>query len=103
MSRTHKLKTWPEPFSAVEAGRKRYEIRTDDRGYAVGDWLLLCEWDPTTHDEIWRKYEARGFTGREVLVRVTYMTPGGAWGLPEKLCVMSIERAHHENEGGGGT
>jgi len=32
----HELKTWPEPFAGILAGRKRYEIRKNDRGYAVG-------------------------------------------------------------------
>jgi hypothetical protein len=87
--RTHVLKTWPEPFQAVLDGRKHYEIRVDDRGYAVGDSLVLKEWDPseppTTHRETWGDY-----TGREVYVLVTYMTPGGQWGLPSNVCVMSI-------------
>jgi hypothetical protein len=92
--RTHVLKTWPEPFQAVLDGRKRYEIRRDDRGFAVGDVLTLVEWDPTRRERPY-EYKARGETGRDVHVRVTYLTPGGAWGLPAELCVMSIESLSH--------
>lgn len=87
MSRTHTLKTWPEPFSAVLDRRKRYEIRFDDRGFAVDDILRLREWDPSPDET----GIARGFTGRECYRRVSYMTPGGAWGLPPRLCVLSLD------------
>lgn len=80
--RTHVLKTWPAPFAAVLNGSKRHEIRVDDRGYAVGDILHLREWEPNA-------YLGR-LTGREIKVLVTYLTPGGQWGLPTNTCVMSI-------------
>lgn len=76
----HLLKTAPGPFLAVMEKRKRYEIRVNDRGFLVGDTLRLAEWFPTT-----------GFSGRELVVDVTYMTPGGFWGLPGHLCVMSVD------------
>ncbi len=85
----HDLKTWPEPFAAVVAGVKRYEIRSRDRDYHVGDTLLLLEWDPAATRRDW--HEPKGYSGREHLVRVTYMTDGGQWGLPANMCVMSIE------------
>lgn len=79
----HVIKCWPEPFQAIIDGTKRHEIRVDDRGYAVGDVLNL------------REYSTDGlsgfYTGRSHRVRVTYKTPGGTWGLPEGLCVLSIE------------
>lgn len=43
---THELKTWPEPFAAMVDGRKAFEIRRDDRNFAVGDALLLREYEP---------------------------------------------------------
>jgi hypothetical protein len=81
--KTHELKTWPEPFQAVLDGRKRHEIRVNDRGFAVGDVLELFEYEP-------HKPDGEKYTGRTVRVRVTYLTPGGSWGLPAGLCVMSI-------------
>jgi hypothetical protein len=76
----HDLRTWPAPFGAMLSGLKRYEVRVNDRDYRAGDELLLREWDPDTGK----------YTGRYILASVTYMTPGGSFGLPENLCVMSI-------------
>jgi len=78
--RTHTLKTWPAPFQAVWDEIKCYEIRKDDRDFRIGDALQLREYDPDTDT----------YSGREMLVGVTYITCGGHWGLPEDLCVMSI-------------
>ncbi len=80
---THRLKTWPVPFAAVLDGSKRHEIRVDDRGFAVGDVLELVEWKPS-------KPTPFRETGRVCRRVVTYLSPGGTWGLPAGLCVMSI-------------
>ena len=42
----HELKTWPQYFAAVRSGKKRFEIRRNDREFAVGDVLVLREFDP---------------------------------------------------------
>jgi len=119
--KTHELKTWPEPFEAVLDGRKRYEIRVNDRGFAAGDVLELREYEPnrrtvdryrsnttTTNETSLGTSESRfyvlepHYTGRALAVRVTYLTPGGSWGLPKNMCVMSIQPATpSEREGGG--
>lgn len=78
----HELKTWPEPFQALLDGFKTHEIRQDDRGFGLGDELLLREWDPTTSE----------YSGREAAVGVTYLSRGPDWGLPPALCVMSLEQ-----------
>ena len=63
---THELKTWPNFFKAIEEGSKNFEVRFDDRGFAVGDTLILKEFDPAA---------AIGFreTGRKLGRRVTYI------------------------------
>ena len=73
---THLLKTWPEYFQAIKSGAKTFEIRRNDRGYAVGDTLVLHEWDQ----------DARSFGG-ELRVQVTYMTN---WEQREGYVVMGI-------------
>jgi len=75
----HELKTWPDPFQAVIDGDKTYEIRVNDRLFAVGDELVLREWSPVT----------RSYTGRSATAIVSHMTDGD-WGLPEGLCVMAL-------------
>lgn len=62
--KTHELKTEPQYFQAVLDGRKRFEIRKNDRGFEEGDKLLLKEYDADVHV----------FTGRRVEVTVTYIT-----------------------------
>lgn len=78
--KVHDLKCWSEYFRAVKSGAKPYEIRVNDRGYAVGDTLRLHEWN----------HERAFFTGDVVERLVTYMTSGGEWGLPPNLCVLGI-------------
>lgn len=41
--KTHRLKIYPEHFSAVLTGVKRAELRKNDRNYRVGDILHLME------------------------------------------------------------
>lgn len=74
----HELKCHPEPFAAVRDGRKRYELRINDRGYMVGDVLHL------------REHDNQVYTGAEIVCVVTYMTPASTYGLPDDLCCMSI-------------
>ena len=88
--RTHELKTWPEPFAAVVSGAKTYEIRKDDRGYSVGDVLVLKEWDPAPDYVV--PTRPHGYTDRRIRCVVTYKTSGGSWGLPADLCVLSIAK-----------
>ena len=83
----HDLKCWPAPFAAVASGLKRHEVRVNDRPYKVGDTLHLMEWVPADHHG---PGDEERFTGRSFVAEVTYITKGGTWGLPDKLCVMSI-------------
>lgn len=85
--KTHFLKCWRGPFQAILDGTKHHEVRVNDRGYCVGDELLLEEWDPGGAAGI----GVGCYTSRKLHVRVTYISEGGTWGLPANLCVMSIE------------
>jgi len=66
---THYLKSWPQCFQEVVDGKKSFEVREDDRGFAVGDIVVLCEYDPercASIDVSEARARALGYTGREV-------------------------------------
>jgi len=90
----HELKTHPPYFQSVLEGKRTHEVRVNDRNFRVGDFLRLREFFPR---EVTGKKEGT-YTGREVLVAVTYVTLGGAWNLPDNLCVLSICRWATEEE-----
>lgn len=77
----HELKIWPEPFKAVFNGTKLYEVRKADRPFAVGDTVVLKEWNPQT----------ASYTGFWIKTDLTYLTPAGSWGLPVDMCVFGIK------------
>lgn len=62
--KTHELKILPEYFKAVIEGVKTFEIRLNDRGFKVGDTLVLREFDPKT----------KCFSGRTRERVVTYIS-----------------------------
>jgi len=91
--RIHELKTWPEPFQALVDGRKTFEYRKDDRGFAVGDELLLQEWDPAKPKRFLGDYGGGtihgDYTGRKAVATITYRL-GSEFGVPEGYCVLSV-------------
>lgn len=89
MKRTHELKTWPDPFQAVLDGTKTFEWRRNDRGFEVGDVLVLREWDPGPTMPFLR--DLSGWTGRRVVVQVDYILASG-FDLPAGYVVMSIRK-----------
>ncbi len=62
----HDLKCWPEFFQALLDGVKCSELRYNDRGYKVGDTLLLREWEPATES----------YTGRQCRRKITHVVHG---------------------------
>jgi hypothetical protein len=61
----HRVKSWPSFFEATLSGAKTHDVRRmSDRDYQVGDTLRLLEFDP----------EKEQYTGRELCVRITYIT-----------------------------
>ena len=82
LERVHLLKTWPCFFQAVQRGEKCFELRRDDRKFAVGDCLVLQEFDP----------ETERYSGNEVALRVTYLTREF---MPEGFVAMSTQFVGH--------
>lgn len=77
----HELRTWPVHYAEVIARRKRCELRKDDRGFRVGDALVLREWDP----------DVQGYTGAATIVNVTHIISDVPHlGLEAGYVVMSI-------------
>jgi hypothetical protein len=83
MSKTHELKIWPKWFDAVQDGTKTYEIRKDDRGFAVGDIVVLEEF----------RSGVGAYTGRKVERRIVYISRGDdgeSIGLHDGYCVLGL-------------
>lgn len=76
----HALKIFPEYFEEVRNGRKKFELRYNDRDFRVGDYLALNEWE---NDK---------YSGRSELVKVTYvLDPNDIMTRQGNFVVMSIE------------
>jgi ParB family chromosome partitioning protein len=75
----HKIKLSDELFNDVVDGTKTFELRDNDRGYSVGDTLVLMEWNP-------RAYQ---YTGRSVKKKVSYILKDYI-GLERGYVIMSI-------------
>lgn len=45
MSKTHDLKIYPRYFDEIVSGKKTWELRKNDRGFAEGDRLRLTRPD----------------------------------------------------------
>ena len=80
--RVHELKTWPKQFDDLVAGLKGFELRFDDRGFRVGDYLILFRYDPATH----------AMTGEVIVSRVVYVmrSTDGPFGLLPGWVAMSL-------------
>jgi hypothetical protein len=88
----HDLKTWPEFFDAVDRGEKTFEVRRDDRGFQVGDTLVLERWQPAG-DGSGSYVDREGIrTPRpaRIDVRVTYKLAGGRFGIDPNYCVLGF-------------
>ena len=87
--RVHDLKTESKHFRDVWEGKKKAEIRKDDRGYEVGDGLMLWE------------YRDGKKTGSRQLLIVTHILRGvPEYGLKDGYCILSFEHVGEEQEVG---
>lgn len=77
----HELRCHPPLFGYVQDGSKPFEVRRADRPFAVGDTLLLREWDPKSSE----------YTGRICRRCISYLLDGGEWGIEQGYCVMGLQ------------
>lgn len=82
-AQTHLLKTVQPFYNDVAAGRKTAELRFNDRGYAVGDILLLALWS------------GLDFTGPRVMAEITHIVTDadGPWLAPGHV-MLSFKQLH---------
>lgn len=78
---THYLKIHPNYFGAVCSGRKKFEIRYNDRDFQTYDTLVLQEYDPETNS----------YTGQEITKTITYILHGPTIGVESGYCILSID------------
>jgi hypothetical protein len=81
----HELKSAPRYFWPVTTGEKQFELRRDDRNFAVGDLLRLREW-----------FGEGTYSGQEVIVRIAYILRNsdrcqGSAGLLPDFAILGIK------------
>lgn len=84
--KTHILKTIPPFYDDVFTGKKKFEVRKDDRDFKVGDTLLLREWNPDTEQ----------YTGRQTMFEIGYkLRSDFNFGILPGYCVLSLKKQAH--------
>ena len=75
----HEVKIAPKYFEAVQNGTKNFELRKDDRGYLVGDILILKE------------YVNGSYSGKELALKIRYILRNcPEYGLMEGYCIIGF-------------
>lgn len=86
----HKLKTDTEVFSMSFSGIKPWEIRKNDRGFEVGDLIILQE--TKYSGEEMRNGKPLEYTGRELSRIISYILRPGAYGLHPDWVIMTVDQ-----------
>ena len=79
MSRIHEIKLAAEFWDDVWCGRKKFELRKNDREYQTGDKLVM------------REYANDNYTGRVIKTNIIYMLEDYP-GLAEGYAILGIGR-----------
>jgi len=74
----HQLKIEPGHFRDIELGLKEYEVRKDDRGFKVGNVVVLLEY-----------HGAYGYVGGVIRGRIKHVLHGG-YGLHPGFVVLGL-------------
>lgn len=83
------FKTWPTYFEAIIDGGKLFEVREYNPDVKVGDRFVLYEFVPVEQDRSGKWLGS--FTGRQLAVAVTYILPGGQFGIQQGYAVYGIK------------
>lgn len=75
----HELKIYKQYFDAILSGKKKFEIRKNDRGFQTGDNVVLKEWDNIK------------YSGRTIYATITYILDDKFIGLSEGYVAFGIE------------
>lgn len=76
----HELKLSTEYYEKVFKRIKNFEVRKNDRGFLVGDGLLLKEYDCVSEK----------YTGRMMIRNIAFILEGGKFGIEQGYVVMSL-------------
>lgn len=78
---THILKIKPQFFNAIISGKKRFEIRLNDRNYQEGDEVILNE------------FNNGSYTGKSIRAIITYILNHDDFpdGIPQNYVVFNIK------------
>ena len=92
--KTHDIKIASSYYEDIISGKKKFELRKNDRGYKVGDSLKMLEFADGKH------------TGRTIDADIIYMLEDYT-GLEEGYCILGIDVTAHsgqmsETDTGGG-
>lgn len=92
----HELKIYPQYFEKVLDGSKTFELRKDDRGYEVGDRLILREFKAGLVDHTQGEpviIQEEGYTGRKIEKQISYIFKGGGngFGLKTGFSILALK------------
>ncbi len=86
----HELKTEVQYFNAVTNGDKTFELRKNDRGFKIGDYIWLNQVDNGE------------YTGKRCGPwSISYILEGPLYGLQEGYCILQLKKTpftRFENE-----
>jgi len=96
--RSHHLKTLPTFFAAIRDGSKGFDVREDDRGFAVGDELVLEEFNHGRPGEPLANSFVHGgaYTGEAEVRRVGYILRGFIGLKPGGVVLGFVDDSHAE-------
>lgn len=77
--KTHELKIYPQYFNAVIDGTKTFELRKNDRGFEVEDFIQLKEFDNIN------------YSGRTAFAKILYILDDKFIGLEKGYCILGIK------------